>query len=591
MVYLKGLTFASLTRLLTIYVIAAGLFFLINFGLNFFIVWQQFRIAATPRSESGQKKRESKRLHVGIVRPDLNLPLLPLFEENSLGLIVTDCIFDGLFNFEGSTARGELPVPALAERLTIHPTGQELRWEILLKRGKLWHNGQEFRARDVIDTLEYLTEVERPGYQELRANLGAISTVPDKPDTIFLTLRHPLSFSRLSELLTVKILPSGLIDMLRKFSDENWNWLREPLRFGPNLAPFLSNIVGTGPYRLKNITDHLIRIERNPHYETQPRPAIDEIVFHVMSEPEPAIHMLEKEAFQLLLGVPPQYTRQVHKNIPFKDYPNFQIYTLVLNPQSELFHDQKFRQAITMLIDRPAVAKQLVQDWQLSETYRAAGVFPEYFLDDEFDLPAALGREFDPTPDQPEMAGALLTAASPKASPGFYFEITIDGRDPSGAAAQLAHILANMLMARSQPDFSIEVAVIPRRNNYESYILFDRRVEAMIMPITFKPPLPLWLQHCQSQVTPAIACNLEKFSQQFAQAREIMADIRQRADSDAKKHLLGELSQLLGQDHAFKFLLEIPSRAYYQRNLRLHKGLHPQHLFSSVKYWFLNGNK
>lgn len=154
-------------------------------------------------------------------------------------------LYSGLMRLDGDGT----PVPDLAERWEVTPDG--LTYTFVLRSRLFWHDGVPLTARDVAFTIALL-QAERPdGPPALAAAWRGVTVIVPDGRTVIAHLPAP-SVAFLAH-ATVAILPRD--------------------RSGP---PASRSFVGSGPYRLIELTLSRALLERNPAYHLG-TPQIEEI--------------------------------------------------------------------------------------------------------------------------------------------------------------------------------------------------------------------------------------------------------------------------------------------------------------------------
>ena len=168
-------------------------------------------------------------------------------------------------------------------------------------------------------------------------------------------------------------------------------------------------IVGCGPFRLVRWEkDRRLIFERNPDYFGKDygiAPAIKNIVFEVIKHPNTRFQALAGKKIDLLGLTPDQWVRRADAPM-FKDGSTRKLkyllpsYTYIgYNQKNPLFQDKKVRQALTMLIDRAKIRRDVYFD--LAENIN--GPF--------FPGSSYYNNKISPLPFAPEKARELLAQA------------------------------------------------------------------------------------------------------------------------------------------------------------------------------------
>lgn len=266
--------------------------------------------------------------------------------------------------------------PALASSWKISPDGR--RFILKLRHGVRFSDGQPFNADDVLFTFKvYLDEkVHSPQRDLLVINGKPLSVTKLDSYTVRFDLDRPYAAAeRIFDSLA--ILPRHLLEKAYeqgKFA-EAWTL---------NTAP--TEIAGLGPFRFKQyVPGQRIVLERNPYYWKMDRnrnrlPYLDELVFSfVGTEDAQVIHFQTGES-QIINRFGTDNFRILAKDQQARGYhvedlgPSLEFNFLVFNlndlPSDQLpdiqreqrwFRDLKFRQAVSLAIDRDAIVRLVYQ--------------------------------------------------------------------------------------------------------------------------------------------------------------------------------------------------------------------------------------
>lgn len=284
--------------------------------------------------------------------------------------------------------------PLLATDWTISPDGLTITFD--LRRGVVFSDGVPFTADDVLFTFEW---IKNPAVAAARARayLEKLESVTKEGDyRVIFKFRefYALNFTAVAEQL---IIP-------RHFYS----------RFQPSVfndAPGL--LLGTGPHRLNSPEswrpgDQLV-LYRNERYWGTP-PAFNRIVFLEVQE-EVAVETLFRNRQLDILGAMPEQYQKLLKDKSITDRAqNFDFYAptggytyIAWNQKrgdaTTAFADQRVRQAMTLLLDRDRLAKEI---W-LGYAQPASGPF--------YPFGPQHNAEIEPWPYDPKKGLELLREA------------------------------------------------------------------------------------------------------------------------------------------------------------------------------------
>ena len=312
-----------------------------------------------------------------------NIPTLdPHMHSSRLAHIADWHLYDTLMDRDPKTYK---PIPGLASSLR---SGNALTWELKLRTGIKFHNGEPFNAEAVKFTIDRVLD---PATKSVtRGNFTWIKEVKIiNENTVQIITANP--FPAAAEFLTLAyIVPPKY---LKAVGDEEFN--RKP--------------VGTGPYKFVEWkkAEHLI-VEANPDYwKGSPKgmPKIKTIVFRTIPETTTQIAELLSGGVDIIRNVPPDQIAVV------KDSPNARISATKVLRVNSLLLDSAGRASKTPLMNqkvREAIAYAINVDEMLSKILggyaerTATGVNPLHF---------GFDASIKPYPYDPERAKKLLAEA------------------------------------------------------------------------------------------------------------------------------------------------------------------------------------
>jgi peptide/nickel transport system substrate-binding protein len=261
--------------------------------------------------------------------------------------------------------------PALAKEWKVSPDG--LHYILKLRHGLHFSDGSPLTADDVLFSFSvYLDEnVHSPQRDALIINGKPIVVRQINADTLAFELVRPYAAAeRLFDSLA--ILPKHLLEEPYKAGKLSQAW---------TLAASPQQIAGLGPFRLKEyVAGQHLTLERNPYYWKEDRekrrlPYLNEITFLFVPSADAEvirfeagdtdiINRVSAEDYSVLQRDQTAHSFQAYNVGPSLEY-NFFFFNLntVLPAQSDIagkqkwFREVKFRQAISLIIDREAITR------------------------------------------------------------------------------------------------------------------------------------------------------------------------------------------------------------------------------------------
>lgn len=280
---------------------------------------------------------------------------------------VNDNIYETLM---ARTADGEL-VPGLA---AAEPTQvDETTWEITLREGVSFHNGEPFNAAAVVHSVERIIDPEFNSEQSsfFSTIIGA-EAVDDR--TVRLTTAGP-----------DPILPSRLY------------WMKMVPADASQADGFAENPVGTGPYVFQDWQrGSTITLTVNPDYWGE-TPSIDTVNYRFVEESGTRLAGLLSGEYDLITNLQPEFVDQVPNSAAVS---GLELPIVILSADSGPTQDVRIRQALNYAVDKQVLAENLFEGY--AEVMQGQLLAPSYFGFNS----AVTGYEYDP-----DKARALLEEA------------------------------------------------------------------------------------------------------------------------------------------------------------------------------------
>jgi peptide/nickel transport system substrate-binding protein len=260
--------------------------------------------------------------------------LNPLIEDSSGDLGANDIqalVFDGLVHIGPSG----LSEPALALSWTVDQTGQI--YTFVLRDGVRWHDGNPVTIKDVLFTI---SAIQGPAYAG-NPSISAIwrNVTVDQIDERTFSCRLSAPFAAFLEYSTFPILPAH---MLATIPPEQWA-----------ATPFAQLPIGTGPYRIAELSAGRALLRANPSYY-RGRAFIDSIELRYYDNQQVALNDLVRGEIQGLsfastselrtFNLPRMITR---RSAPLDGYT-----TLTFNLRNAPLSNLGLRRALATGLDR-----------------------------------------------------------------------------------------------------------------------------------------------------------------------------------------------------------------------------------------------
>ena len=259
----------------------------------------------------------------------------PTMNLSSIRAMVGVSMFDSLV---GRDADNRI-VPQLAESWRLL---DDNTWQLRLRRGVIFHNGEPFNAEAVRFTFHRVLDPEQKSPN--RANAAEIARVDVIDEhTVNLVTRQPYA-PLINRLLDFPMVPP-------RYTAEKGNQ-------GMALRP-----VGTGPFRFVELVkdDHLVVEAFDRHWRGAPR--IRRIVFRPIPEPFTRAAALRNNEVDLITTIPPTLARELDRvgGIRVQRVPSTWIIYLGLNALKKPLADVRVRQALNYATDVDAIVKSVLE--------------------------------------------------------------------------------------------------------------------------------------------------------------------------------------------------------------------------------------
>jgi len=224
-----------------------------------------------------------------------------------------------------------------------------LTWQLKLRAGVKFHNGEPFDARSVKFTLERLsTPGDKAGGHVMFSSFGGIERV-DAADPLTVTVRtkrpDPLLPARLAQTFGAQMIPAEYTTKVGY----------------PGLA---KNPVGTGPYKVVQwLKDDRTILESNRDYWGG-APAIDRVVWRIIPDDLARVSALQAGEVHVIVRVPPDQVGPIERRSGLRvdrvlgNVTN--VFTVAgIKKGVGPLTDKRMRQAIAYAIDQKAIIDNL----------------------------------------------------------------------------------------------------------------------------------------------------------------------------------------------------------------------------------------
>ncbi|HIE06306.1 MAG TPA: hypothetical protein EYP58_05845 [bacterium (Candidatus Stahlbacteria)] len=256
-------------------------------------------------------------------------------------------IFKGLYQIDQKNNI----LPSIASSADLSPDGKV--WTFHLHRGIKFHNGQELKARDVVNTFQHMLKGPNRAFVEMISGskdfqtgnkkiISGISVIDDY------TIQIRLDYPYLPFLSTIA---SGACDII-------------PEEFNPQ------HPVGAGPYKYVDWTGHIIKLSAFDDY-AEGRPLIKNIEIHLLPAINDGVELYNQDELDII-----PLTTEFASMIPEDEILAIPLLTfryIGINLRADTpLKDLRLRQAMHMAIDRERFVNECLGGWGTP----AFGIFP-----------------------------------------------------------------------------------------------------------------------------------------------------------------------------------------------------------------------
>jgi peptide/nickel transport system substrate-binding protein len=450
--------------------------------------------------------------------------LNPITATDAYASRIDDYIYESLLKRDEKTL--EL-VPVLAESWDI--SEDHLTYTFHLKKNTKWQDGHPFTAKDILFSFERIRDpkVDAAHLRNYYKDIEKLEVIDDYTARYHYKIPY---FRALEFCGGIPIVPAHLFSEDTDFNRHSIG--RQPL--------------GTGPYRFLHWdTGKEIVLVRNEDYWGE-KPHLKRIVFKIITDSTVALQVLKRGGMDLMGLRPIQWTRQTRGKRFKKNFQKLKYYLpsysyIGWNLRKPLFQDRRVRQAMTMLVNREMILKEILFGLGTVVTGNFYVKSPDY------------NQNIKPHPYDPKAAVELLKAAGwedhdkdgilDKDGVPFSFEFLISSG--SKFAEQLATIVQENLK-------QVGIAVSIRKLEWAVFIqkISDRQFDACTLGWSLSwesDPYQVW-HSSQADKGSNYVGLIHK------EADEIIEKARQEFDPEKRRGLFHRFHEILHEEQPYTFL-------------------------------------
>lgn len=211
-------------------------------------------------------------------------------------------------------------------------------WQVTLREGVTFHNGETMTAEDVLASYEYLTREDaavRSNFQ----NWASVEAVDDYELTVTTNTPDTAFFGAL---IWLRVMPASVLA-----SDPD------------SLA---SEPIGTGPYMLAEwVPEERVVLEANPDYWNG-EPAITQVTWRGVPETSARVAALLAGQADLIVNVPPESIASVEdtEGLRIDSQTSLRNITVIFDSRQPPFDDPRVRQAMNYAIDKESIVNNIL---------------------------------------------------------------------------------------------------------------------------------------------------------------------------------------------------------------------------------------
>src|SRR5487761_1558272 len=249
--------------------------------------------------------------------------------------------------------------PALAESWTVSKDGKIYR--LKLRKGVRFSDGEPFTADDVVFSFGLYLDDKIKSPQRDLLMIGDRPIECPKIDAFTVEFLLPQPYAAAERIFdSVAMLPKHSLESAWRAGRFNEAW---------TLATPPQQIAGLGAFRLKEYRPgERVVLERNPYFWKAARPYLDQIEFQFLPDEDAQLARFTAGGIDILNRLNPkaiQFLQSRGATLadlgPGLEY-NFLCFNLSPNsPNLALFQNQEFRKALSLAVDREAMARIIYQ--------------------------------------------------------------------------------------------------------------------------------------------------------------------------------------------------------------------------------------
>lgn len=287
----------------------------------------------------------------------------PIYAEDVPGQTVLANLYENLMRVTVDSAGKTSVIPGMAKSVDQEEEARDgavtVTYTFRLRSAR-WSDGQAVTAGDFVYAWQRLADPARgsryadllsvvAGYQEARASgdMSLLQVTARNDSTLVVVLNGHYDWF-LKEVCTSPAampLRQDVVQRLKAASGGKSWWEGDP-----------TQLVTNGPYTVAALEGDLLRLEANEHYyAAQPGP--QSIDFHFAGSAEEAWALYEDRTVDAVWPLPDARLAELAEDPEWSPLPELSTYAVLFNGAAEPFSDDALREALTLAIDRNALAQ------------------------------------------------------------------------------------------------------------------------------------------------------------------------------------------------------------------------------------------
>lgn len=288
----------------------------------------------------------------------------PIYAEDAEGQTVLAHLYENLMRVTADSTGKTSVLPGMAKSVDQEEETKDgaitVTYTFRLRSAR-WSDGQPVTAGDFVYAWQRLADPSRgsryadllsvvKGYQEARAagdmSLLQVTAKNDSTLVVVLNGRYDWFLKEVCTSPAAMPLRQDVVQKLKASSgDKSW-WEADP-----------TQLVTNGPYTVAAQEEgRSLRLEANSRYYTS-LPGPQSVTFHFAGSAEEAWSLYEGKTVDAVWPLPDQRLTELAADPEWAPLPELTTYAALFNCASDLFSDPALREAMTLAIDRSALAR------------------------------------------------------------------------------------------------------------------------------------------------------------------------------------------------------------------------------------------